>query len=149
MGVTVGVLVAVGLGVDVSVGVGVNVLVAVGEGVMVEWMMGWVCCWRGGGRQRDDRQDVYGDVLIEHILTDPFALKLLHDAGLTRRDQKPENPSLSLNIRAENERADCQSFAGIIPQVQDFRRVRLAGSGAYVDVRGFGGDANSTKPSNT
>ena len=39
MGVTVGVLVAVGLRVDVSVGVGVNVLVAVGEGVMVEWMM--------------------------------------------------------------------------------------------------------------
>ena len=65
--------------------------------------MGWVCCWRRGGRQRDDRQDVYGDVLIEHILTDPFALKLLHDAGLTRRDQKARKSSLSLNIRAENE----------------------------------------------
>ena len=65
--------------------------------------MGWCVAGRGGGRQRDDRQDaVYGDVLIEHILTDPFALKLLHDAGLTRRDQARKIP-LSLNIRAENE----------------------------------------------
>ena len=111
--------------------------------------MGWVCCWRGGGRQRDDRQDVYGDVLIEHILTDPFALKLLHDAGLTRRDQKPEKSLSVIEYPCRERGADCQSFAGIIPQVQDFRRVRLAGSGAYVDVRGFGGDANSTKPSNT
>ena len=82
---------------------------------------------RGGGRQRDDRQDVHGDVLIEHILTDPFALKLLHDAGLTRRDQKPENPSV-IEYPCRERGADCQSFAGIIPQVQDFRRVR-PGSG--------------------
>ena len=75
-------------------------------------------------------------------------IKLLHDAGLTRRDQSQKNPSLSLNIRAENE----GQIVNLLPESSrrsGFPPRTTGRVGAYVDARGFGGDANSTKPSNT
>ena len=125
-----------GSGVDVSVGVGVNVLVAVGEGVMVGVDDGvGVLLGVGVAVSVTTGRMSMAMFLSSTSRRIHFALKLLHDAGLTRRDQKPEKSSLSLNIRAENE----GQIVNLLPESSRRSRISAAydwpGPGAYVDVR--------------